>query len=84
MKKSLIALAVLAAAGAACAQSSVQLYGVADVWFGSAKTSGTCPGSPPGRAQKNPPRRHGGFFGFQIQCWLRPASDQKACLTPTA
>ena len=41
MKKSLIALAVLAAAGAACAQSSVQLYGVADVWFGSAKTSGT-------------------------------------------
>ncbi len=37
MKKSLIALAVLAAAGAASAQSSVQLYGIADVWFGQAK-----------------------------------------------
>lgn len=35
MKKSLIALAVLATAGAASAQSSVQLYGIADVWFGS-------------------------------------------------
>ena len=31
MKKSLIALAVLAAAGAASAQSSVQLYGIADL-----------------------------------------------------
>lgn len=40
MKKSLIALAVLAASGAAMAQSSVTLYGVADVWFGSAKTEG--------------------------------------------
>ncbi len=38
MKKSLIALAVMAAAGAASAQSSVQLYGIADVWFGSTKT----------------------------------------------
>lgn len=38
MKKSLIALAVLAAAGAASAQSSVQLYGIADVWFGSTET----------------------------------------------
>jgi predicted porin len=37
MKKSLIALAVMAAAGAASAQSSVQLYGIADVWFGQAK-----------------------------------------------
>jgi predicted porin len=34
MKKSLIALAVLAASGASMAQSSVTLYGVADVWFG--------------------------------------------------
>lgn len=41
MKKSLIALAVMAAAGAACAQSSVQLYGLADVWFGSAKSEAT-------------------------------------------
>lgn len=34
MKKSLIALAVLAASGAAMAQSSVTLYGVVDVGFG--------------------------------------------------
>jgi len=38
MKKSLIALAVLAASGAAMAQSSVTIYGVADIWVGSAKT----------------------------------------------
>ena len=37
MKKSLVALAVMAAAGAASAQSSVTLYGVADIWFGSFK-----------------------------------------------
>lgn len=35
MKKTLVALAVLAASGAAMAQSSVQIYGVADLWFGS-------------------------------------------------
>ncbi len=35
MKKSLVALAVLAASGAAMAQSSVTLYGVADLWMGS-------------------------------------------------
>jgi predicted porin len=39
MKKSLIALAVLAASGASMAQSSVTLYGIADVYFGSSKTS---------------------------------------------
>lgn len=37
MKKSLIALAVLAASGAAMAQSSVTAYGIADVWVGSSK-----------------------------------------------
>lgn len=37
MKKSLIALAVLAASGASFAQSSVTLYGTADIWFGSVK-----------------------------------------------
>ena len=37
MKKSLIALAVLAASGAAMAQSSVTLYGIADAWVGSTK-----------------------------------------------
>ena len=41
MKKSLIALAVMAAAGAASAQSSVQLYGIADVWVGGTKATGT-------------------------------------------
>ena len=39
MKKNLIALAVLAASGVASAQSSVTAYGVADVWFGTAKTT---------------------------------------------
>ncbi|MEY4138765.1 MAG: hypothetical protein RLZZ371_947 [Pseudomonadota bacterium] len=38
MKKSLIALAVLAASGASFAQSSVSVYGLADIWFGSVKT----------------------------------------------
>lgn len=37
MKKSLVALAVLAASGAAFAQSTVTLYGVADAWFGQTK-----------------------------------------------
>ncbi|MBH2020412.1 MAG: porin [Burkholderiales bacterium] len=40
MKKSLIALAVLAASGAAMAQSSVTLYGIADAWIGSQQTNG--------------------------------------------
>lgn len=38
MKKSLIALAVMAASGASFAQSSVTIYGLADIWFGSVKT----------------------------------------------
>lgn len=37
MKKSIVALAVLAASGASFAQS-VTLYGLADVWFGTVKT----------------------------------------------
>ena len=43
MKKSLIAMAVLAASGVASAQSTVTLYGLADVFVGSTKvkTSGT-------------------------------------------
>lgn len=39
MKKSLVALAVLAASGATMAQSSVTLYGVVDVFVGSSSTS---------------------------------------------
>ena len=45
MKKSLIALAVLAAAGAASAQSSVSLYGLADVYVGSVKNTIANPNS---------------------------------------
>lgn len=40
MKKSLIALAVVAASGAAMAQSSVTLYGVADAGIGKIKAAG--------------------------------------------
>ena len=40
MKKSLIALAVLAASGASFAQSSVTAYGIADIWLGSTKVFG--------------------------------------------
>jgi predicted porin len=45
MKKTLIALAVLAASGAAMAQSSVTLYGIADLWVGKAKDSSAQMGS---------------------------------------
>lgn len=44
MKKSVIALAVVAAAGAAQAQSSVTLYGIADIWVGSTKGTVTTGG----------------------------------------
>lgn len=40
MKKSLIALAVLAASGASFAQSNVTLYGKVDLWFGSVASTG--------------------------------------------
>jgi predicted porin len=39
MKKSLVALAVLAASGASFAQSSVTVYGVLDAWLGSVKNT---------------------------------------------
>jgi predicted porin len=39
MKKSLIALAVLAASGASMAQSNVTLYGIADIWMGRVSTT---------------------------------------------
>lgn len=39
MKKSLIALAVLAASGASMAQSNVTLYGIADIWAGRVSTT---------------------------------------------
>jgi predicted porin len=40
MKKSLVALSVLAASGAVMAQSSVSLYGIADAFVGSKQTTG--------------------------------------------
>ncbi|HMT82486.1 MAG TPA: porin, partial [Ottowia sp.] len=40
MKKSLIALAVVALSGTAMAQSSVTLYGVADAGLGKIKSAG--------------------------------------------
>jgi predicted porin len=44
MKKSLIAMAVLAASGVASAQSTVTLYGLADVYLGSSKIKSTVGG----------------------------------------
>lgn len=38
MKKSLIAIAIMTVAGTAAAQSSLNLYGVADIWVGKYKT----------------------------------------------
>lgn len=46
MKKSLIALAVLAASGVASAQSTVTLYGLADIYLGSTKVKTSAPGVP--------------------------------------
>lgn len=40
MKKTLVALSVLAASGAVMAQSSVSLYGIADAFVGSRQTTG--------------------------------------------
>jgi len=45
MKKSLIALAVLAASGAAMAQSSVTLYGIADIYVAKVKGQSAAAGS---------------------------------------
>jgi predicted porin len=45
MKKTFVALAVLAASGAALAQSSVTLYGIADVYVGKTKDSSAAMGS---------------------------------------
>ncbi len=50
MKKSLVALAALAAT-TAFAQSSVTLYGVADVWLGNSKTTTTTAGVSTGVGQ---------------------------------
>lgn len=46
MKKSLIALAVLAASGAAMAQSSVTLYGIVDAYVGQTSTTAATANAP--------------------------------------
>ena len=56
MKKNLIALAVLAASGVASAQSSVTLYGLADVYVGTSRIKSS--GSP---SQRNTVVDSGGF-----------------------
>src|SRR3989442_12009502 len=44
MKKTIITLAVLSASSVAMAQSTVTLYGIADVWIGNVKVDkGTAP-----------------------------------------
>ena len=76
MKKSLIALAVLAASGAAVAQSSVTIYGALDVGYGKLKggqaglnnTSYTVPASQAATALTNAYARSGittNFIGFR-------------------
>lgn len=64
MKKSLIALAVLAASGAAMAQSSVTVYGLVDVWVGSSKDSSTTAGTT--TSTRNNVLQSGGFATSRI------------------
>lgn len=64
MKKSLIALAVLAASGAAMAQSSVTVYGLMDVWVGSSKESDTAAGTT--TSSRNNVLQSGGFATSRI------------------
>ncbi len=64
MKKSLIALAALAASSAAMAQSSVTVYGLVDVWVGSAKESSTTAGTT--TSTRNNVLESGGFATSRI------------------
>jgi predicted porin len=69
MKKTLVALAALAAVGAASAQSTVTLYGVADVWLGSTKTETRPNGNVPFTGVRQTKLDSGGYngsrFGFR-------------------
>ena len=60
MKKSLIALAVLAASGASFAQSSVSVYGKLDLWLGKSATTGA-----PTQTVLNDGGVGGSRFGFK-------------------
>ncbi len=63
MKKTLLALSVLAACGAAMAQSTVTIYGIADVYAGSLKNglSTTTTGTPNSAAVKQTSVNSGGL-----------------------
>ncbi len=65
MKKTLIALAALAATGAAMAQSSVTLYGVVDVGFTSVNNSGTGSTDNTGLTSSNMTTNRLGFRGTE-------------------
>lgn len=60
MKKSLIALAVMAASGASFAQSTVSLYGIADAWVG--RTTAT---NAPSQVKLDSGGVSGSRFGFK-------------------
>ena len=67
MKKSLIALAVLASSGAALAQSSVTLYGLVDVWVGSSKAESNSTAIPAANGKvSNSVLNSGGFSTSRI------------------
>lgn len=65
MKKSLIALAIAALSGAAYAQSSVTLYGVADVWVGSEKVGDPSSGPVIRQTKMGSGGYNGSRFGFR-------------------
>lgn len=65
MKKTLIALAALAATGAVMAQSSVTLYGVVDVGFTSVNNSGTGSTDNTGLTSSNMTTNRLGFRGTE-------------------
>ena len=74
MKKSLIALAVLAASGAAMAQSSVTLYGIADANFGQRKVTTTAGANT--TVVKNTGIFDGGANGLSASRWgIRGTED---------
>jgi predicted porin len=60
MKKSLIALAVMAASGASFAQSTVSLYGIADAWVGRTTATGA-----PSQVKLDSGGVSGSRFGFK-------------------
>jgi len=63
MKKTLVAMAVLAASTAAMAQSSVTVYGIMDVWVGGEKNTGEAKSL---NAKTNRVMESGGLAGSRI------------------